>query len=312
MMPDKNQLQEEHTVSERFDFPEPLIRVTGGNGGEAILILGSEKTGLYDCGMACFSDRTIENIKSVLSKDNRTLDYVFMSHTHYDHIGALPYIIKEWPDVKVCGSRKAVQVFASEGARKTMERLGNNARELFGTDVEITTEGLRIDVIMEDGESISLGRETMTAYVTKGHTDCSMSYLLNPQGILFASETTGVNTGPGTMYPSILKSYEDGHDSAQKLAKLDVKRILSPHYGMIPASENKRFFQTTIDEMNAEKTIIENGIRQGLSDEEILEKHKERYWSKVRGHNQPYQAYKLNAEITIAMVRKNLQQEGQV
>lgn len=35
---------------DRTDFPRPLVRVTGGPGGEAILILGSEKTALYDCG----------------------------------------------------------------------------------------------------------------------------------------------------------------------------------------------------------------------------------------------------------------------
>ncbi len=36
----------------RFDFPENIVRVTAGNGGEALLILGSEKTVLVDCGMA--------------------------------------------------------------------------------------------------------------------------------------------------------------------------------------------------------------------------------------------------------------------
>ena len=33
---------------DRFDVPEPIYRVTGGNGGESYLIIGSEKTALLD------------------------------------------------------------------------------------------------------------------------------------------------------------------------------------------------------------------------------------------------------------------------
>ncbi|MEG0157720.1 MAG: hypothetical protein RR661_08725, partial [Anaerovoracaceae bacterium] len=36
----------------RLDFPEGIVRVTAGFGGESLLILGEEKTALYDCGMA--------------------------------------------------------------------------------------------------------------------------------------------------------------------------------------------------------------------------------------------------------------------
>ena len=39
---------------EKEAYPKPLVRVTGGKGGEAVLIVGSEKTALHDCGMACF------------------------------------------------------------------------------------------------------------------------------------------------------------------------------------------------------------------------------------------------------------------
>lgn len=293
------------TNFDSFNLPAPLVRVTGGRGGEAILILGSEKTGLYDCGMACFSDRLIENIHNVLDEQNRTLDYIFLSHTHYDHIGALPYLLKEWPDVKVCGGEKAVKVFASEGAKKTMVRLGNAAKEQFGTDIEITAEGMRVDIVMKDGDSISLGREKVTAFVTKGHTDCSMSYMLDPQKILFASESTGVINGTGFMYPSILKSYDDAVESALKLKKLEVNDIIVPHYGVLEKGAKKTFFDDFIEAAKAERELIFEGIREGLSDEEILERHKAVYWSEARSVNQPYPAYKLNAEITIRLTRND-------
>ena len=37
---------------DRFSFPADVQRVTAGYGGEALLVYGSEKTALIDCGMA--------------------------------------------------------------------------------------------------------------------------------------------------------------------------------------------------------------------------------------------------------------------
>ena len=54
--------------NDRANLPSPLVRVTGGRGGEAILILGSERTALYDCGMACFAENLIDNIHLVLDR----------------------------------------------------------------------------------------------------------------------------------------------------------------------------------------------------------------------------------------------------
>ena len=65
--------------------------VSGGPGGMATLILGSEKTVLHDVGMACFHRELEENLTRELG--GRPLDYIVLSHTHYDHVGALPYIL---------------------------------------------------------------------------------------------------------------------------------------------------------------------------------------------------------------------------
>ena len=61
---------------DRNQYPDPVYRVTGGMGGEALLILGSEKTALYDVGMACFADRLITNIDCILEGTERTLDLI--------------------------------------------------------------------------------------------------------------------------------------------------------------------------------------------------------------------------------------------
>ncbi len=292
---------------DRTDFPSPLVRVTGGPGGEAILILGSEKTALYDCGMACFADNLIENLKTVLNAEGKTLDYILLSHTHYDHIGALPYVLQVWPEAQVCGLQKAKEVFAHPNARATMERLGNNAKALYGVEgIEITAAGMRVDRVLADGDSISLGAETITAYETKGHTDCSASYLLSPEKILFTSESTGMQVTSMRVQTSPLKSYDDCFASAARLKTFDVNDLILPHYGRLPSFRNQTYFDDFIKEAELEQHMLEEAIRQGLSDDELLQLHMRRYWSEKRNKAQPFAAYALNTQIIIRQLRKKL------
>ncbi len=292
---------------DRTDFPSPLVRVTGGPGGEAILILGSEKTALYDCGMACFADNLIENLKTVLNAEGKTLDYILLSHTHYDHIGALPYVLQIWPEAQVCGLQKAKEVFAHPNARATMERLGNNAKALYGVEgIEITAAGMRVDRVLADGDSISLGAETITAYETKGHTDCSASYLLSPEKILFTSESTGMQVTSMLVQTSPLKSYDDCFASAARLKTFDVNDLILPHYGRLPSFRNQTYFDDFIKEAELEQHMLEEAIRQGLSDDELLQLHMRRYWSEKRNKAQPFAAYALNTQIIIRQLRKKL------
>lgn len=284
----------------RFDYPEFIIRVTGGAGGEALLIMGSEKTALYDTGMACFSDNLIHNLEVVLNQEGRTLDYVLASHTHYDHIGALPYVIRKWPNIIVCGNEKASRVFKSRTALETMRTLGENAKKTYGiNNVEITTDGMRIDRIVKDGEQIPLGDRTVTVIESKGHTDCSLAYYILPEKVLISCESTGLLRGPDRISTAPLKSIDESIASAKRLKDMDYECLIIPHYGVCPYDYRYDFFDDYIKEQLEEKKLIEDGIAAGLTEDEILEEHKKRYWTEERGKAQPYRAYEINARIVI-------------
>lgn len=279
-----------------------LKRVTGGYGGESFLFLGKESTVLHDLGMACFNKELIKNIEAAL--DGRSLDYILISHTHYDHMGALPYVLKRWPEAKVCGCAKTASVFERPGALRMIVSMGQSAAEIYGKDPsEVIADGIRVDIVMNDGEVIDLGSgETLTAYETKGHTDCSMSYFVQPHGIMFASESTGVLENENKMHTSVLKSFDDSFVAAHRLKELPVKSLVVPHYGVASEEIRERFFDWYIEEALKEKKLIENCISKGMRLEEIFEEHKQVYWTEERAVNHPYRAYKMNTEIIIKML----------
>ena len=310
IIPKDNGYYENFQGHDRFDVPEPIYRVTGGQGGESYLIVGSEKTALFDCGMACWNRELISNIHEILDPLGKTLDYVLMSHTHYDHIGALPYLIKEWPEVKVCGAEKAVKVFKSEPALKTMRELGDNAADLYGADSgPVTTDGLRIDIVLKDGDLTDVGDIRALFYESKGHTDCSASYMIEPMKVLFLSESVGQYEGPGRMDISVLKSFRQSFETAERMSALGAKRIVSMHYGFIPEYYNDKYFEEYINEAKWERELIVKCIKKGFSDDEISDIHDIFYWEEGLRAAHPYDAYHLNTMITIKLVRKEMEEE---
>ena len=286
----------------RFDFPEGIHRVTAGYGGEAILITCCEKTAMIDCGMAYCGEQLIENTRRYLGE--RSLDYVFITHTHYDHMGALPYIRREWPEAKVVGSRKAKTVFEREGAIRTIKRLGTEAQHTYSKSRdEIPVEGLAVDIVVSEGDSVPLGEQYIYVLEAKGHTDCCLCYILEPAGLMFACESTGVVEEDQDVCSAILKSYSDSIESAHKCKAYGAKRIITPHFGIIPEFFNDTYFDRFIKNAAKEREFVKNLYSEGLSDEEVLQRYKEKFWSELRRSVQPEEAFMVNAVNIIRVLK---------
>ena len=304
---------------DRFHFPADIYRVTSGHGGESLLIVGSEKTALYDCGMSYCGDKTVENIAETLAAlkeegkvSEERLDYILLSHSHYDHLGALPDILDRYPDAIVCGSEKCKKVLGSENAKKLMEQLGTDARELYtpNSTKPIRTDHLRVDAVLQDGDTISLGAETITAYVTKGHTDCSLSFYLEPVGLLFTSESTGILEGKDYVHTPSLKSFPDSIESSIKCEALHAKYICLPHFGMIPPYFNEKYFAEFRKECHSKMDFVRTMMKEGRSYDEILAAYIKKYWTPAKEMEQPIEAFEINSGHILNALIRAIEEEG--
>ncbi len=296
--------------SDRFALPDGIVRVTASHGGESWLILGSEKTALYDCGMAFAGEALVENIRRALS--GRTLDYVLLSHTHYDHLGGLPSVRKAWPEAEVFGSAHGQRVLSRPGALKFIEEMGRVSKEAYGSSIfngspcEVTSEGLAVTRVLREGDMIELGAdksgrglEKIRVFEAKGHTDCSLAFLLEPAGILFPGESTGVLKDRENVHVAILKSYEDSMATAKKMRSLRAKYVICPHYGMVPPTFNEDFWDLYEKEATEEREYILSLYGKGLSGDEIVDLCAQRYWSEEETEEQPLEAFRTNMECTV-------------
>lgn len=290
----------------RTEFAGGIRRVTGGPGGEVLLIIGSEMTVLYDAGMAYCGTQLVENIKRELGK--RRLDGVLLSHTHYDHVGGIPALRKEWPKLTVYGSAYGQAVLQRQGALDTIRKLSHVAWGSYSNDVtkQITyhDEDMRIDTVVGEGSVIALGDDQVIVLETKGHTHCSLSFYLEKAAILLASESTGVFQGNRTIRAAVMTSYLDAESSIEACRKLPAKYIFSPHSLQVDDDIVPLYWDLAKTALTELKEFLIDHFQAGLTEEEILEIARDRYWTQFVKKEQPQEAFDLNMKAKIELAAR--------
>jgi glyoxylase-like metal-dependent hydrolase (beta-lactamase superfamily II) len=204
------------------------VRVSPGDSG--FLIDDGKTAILYDSGFAFTGYAMADKIKDYLA--GRDLDYIFLTHSHYDHALGSVYALKYWPDAKVVAGEYAVKIFAKDTAKRLMRDLDRKFADYNGVgEYEDLTDNLRVDIPVCDGDKITAGDMVFTAVDLPGHTRCSVAFYLESEKLLLSCESLGVFDGNSRVVPSFLVGYQMSLDSIIKAQALDVENAVAPHFG---------------------------------------------------------------------------------
>lgn len=280
------------------------MRIHPGDAG--YLIDDGEYSILYDTGFGFTGQRMAEKVKEALG--DRKLDYIFLTHSHYDHVLATPFILRMYPDAKVVAGEYATKIFAKDSAKALMRSLDKDAALEVGiTDYEDLVDGLKVDIAVKEGDKIKVGNMEFEVIALPGHTRCSIAFYSKERKFLLGSETMGVYNGEDDVLPFYLVSYQMALDSIRKAKRLDIEHILVPHVGYLDTKTTKFYLER--GEKNAIEVAekIANQLRNGVDEETIFEEFKNHFYKGKMVDMYPLQAMILNTHILINVIKKELE-----
>ena len=272
-------------------------------GAEAYLIATPQKTALIDTGYAYCGRELVRNLEAALH--GRPLDYIILTHTHYDHCSGCVYCCERWPGAKVIAGTYAARVFSRPGALATIRRLNEIAARERGVPYPDPEKllTLHVDETVSDGDVIDLGDLSFTVLETPGHTRCSIALYCPREAFLVSSETLGLFTGtPHLVMPCFLTGYAASVRSVRRVLPLPVTAILFPHLGLRRGEEIRGFFSDALVCFEQTKDDVLAAYRAGRRGDDLIRVLSDRFYTEQTAAYQPRQAFLLNASYMIPLL----------
>lgn len=277
------------------------VRVLQGD--SAFLIDDGKTTILYDTGFGFTGEQIAENIEKILG--TRKLDYILLTHSHYDHALASVKICERYPEVKVIAGSYATEIFKRPGAKAVMTELDGKAAKKYGREeYTVDADKLRVDIPVNDSDAIALGDVSFRVLNLPGHTKCSVAYYCEERELLLSCETLGVYNGESKITPSVLVGCDCTLKSIDRVSGLKIKNILAPHIGLLDEEQTRFFLKNMKSATENAIKLIADCIKEGLSNEAIFDIYSETYRNDFNDEAYPIDAARLNTHIMTELIRK--------
>ncbi len=234
------------------------------------------KTALIDGGT--FSEAQII-IKSLKDFGLLPVDYIIISHAHWDHHQAVPALLEEM-------AGKEVELLAHPKAIPLLEDPSKVGYD-FGTyDTLLPIEGVKP---IKEGDVIDLEGIELEVIDTPGHTPDCLSLLDSKNKNIFVSDAVADKTDDTTCLPAIMPpSFNpDSYVSTlKKLKKYDFESICLGHYGMFYGPDVKeildeartmyeqvwKFFNDNVDRLGDLEWITNSMIEKFMPNSETVKR----------------------------------------
>lgn len=278
-----------------------IYNVTPVPGGDCYLFVGEDITFVYDTGFSFSSKLLANNIKEVLK--DRKLDYILITHSHYDHAFGSATLSVYFPGSKVVGSSYASYVFTREGAKRTMVRLDNT--EAVRQGYEPMTEFidyLHVDIPVEDKDVLHLGKHTVEILALPGHTKDCVGYYFKEENLFLSCETLGLLASMDLVIPAALVGFRQSMEALERVSKYSFKYYFIPHQGLLEYYDISKFLELSKNSHLLARDLIVDGYKNGLSQDEILQKFLDVFYLDMCKSIYPYAALVENMNIMIPKI----------
>ena len=266
---------------------------------------------LFDSGITALAYLYEKDIKKILG--GRKPAYLFITHSHFDHIGAAFFFKETWPDLLIAGSARCQEILKRPGAVELINNLNVQARkEMKESGVtpiyQSPFQVFDIDMIIDPDSEIKINPSiTVNAISTPGHTWDFMSYWIPEKKILIGSEALGCYEGKGYVQTDFLIDYDKYLDSLKKLTDLEVEIVCVGHHAVFSGPDAREHMNASLKAAPDYLTMAEKILTEERGDvDRTIERIKAIEWDQRPWPKQPEQAYLISSRQKVMIIRERM------
>jgi glyoxylase-like metal-dependent hydrolase (beta-lactamase superfamily II) len=187
---------------------------------------------------------------------------VLILHSHFDHVGIIPFFKRRHPDLEIYASKRAWEILQMPKSVATINDFSCAVARRMGREHAYNTYDLdwREEIVgstVHEGDSLDLGDLEVRIFETPGHSSCALSAYVPKLKALFASDSAAIPYKE-MLITSGNSNFTAYQQSLEKLKDLDVEYVCADHYGYIVGEEAKTLIEVTIRHAREFRASVED------------------------------------------------------
>jgi glyoxylase-like metal-dependent hydrolase (beta-lactamase superfamily II) len=186
--------------------------------------------------------------------DTDSIEYLVIPHAHFDHFGAVPYLKRRFPQIKVLGTEAAVRILSKEKVINYSEMVNKLMIDTYKLQEEYERMNLKIDAVTIDqvvnnSTVIDLGNGLEARFIeTPGHSPSDVTVYVPGLKAIFPSDAVPCPLGSINKLarPSPQYDFTLYKESITKLLPLDIEICCFDHYAAVTGADARQVLANAV------------------------------------------------------------------
>ncbi len=230
----------------------------------AYIVRGERTSLMVDSGINHLAPLYLRSLREFFGDPSR-LDYLLLTHSHYDHLGSAGYLKRHLPGLGIAAHQRVAALAQKASALETMNRLSLSHTELCGYNPlgeDVALRPFTVDMVLKEGDELDLGGLTCRVYEVPGHTRDSLAYYIPETRTLFPGDASGV-LRPGEsawLQVAFVASYDDYVFSLRRMIALEPETVCLAHNWVLTGRDAREYLGRSLELTFAYRDTIERHL----------------------------------------------------